>query len=130
MHRFGRIVGVALCLALAGCTKPPPPPQELLSQGMADVLIDTGFYAEVAIGRIPGRHYVPGQDSWTIITCYDFTLPEGGQGNNCVDTFVARRLDNGNWMVAVTINDVYRWRAISLRPGTGPARPSNEPAER
>lgn len=128
MFRIGRIVATGLCLALFGCTKPPPP-QELLTQGMAEVLMDTGFYADVAIGPILGRHYLPGQDSWTIIACFDFTLPDGASGNNCVDTFVARRLDNGVWIVAVTINDAYRWRAISLRPGAPRAGTPAEPPD-
>ncbi|MEX2495981.1 MAG: hypothetical protein WD448_07835 [Woeseia sp.] len=81
---------------------------------MADALIDTGFYNEVAIARTIGQHYNPGQDAWTIIACYNFAATDGSEGTACLDSFTAIQLDNGVWVVGATVNGVYRWRAIGL----------------
>jgi len=106
-------------IALASCARPQPPPSDILAAGMAEALRDTGFYSEVGITRTIGQHYNPGDDSWKVFACFRFTLSDGGEGTNCVDSFSAMRLQDGSWIVAVTINDVYRWRAIDVSPATG-----------
>lgn len=99
---------------LQGCQPPQPPQAMLLTQGMADVLIDTGLYAEVGITQTIGHHYRPGDDSWDILACYRFMGVDGSQGSNCIDSFRAFETDNGKWVVSVTVEGIYRWRAITL----------------
>ena len=101
-------------LGLGACSAPPTPPPGEIEQGMAEALFDTGFYSEVGITQMLGRHYEPGKDVWNIIACYQFALADGSQSTNCVDSFNAFQMDNGIWIVSVTINQVYRWRSVSL----------------
>jgi hypothetical protein len=114
-------------LAGSGCSPSAPelPDEQALGQAMADLLIDTGFYQEVAMTRKIGNHYAPGSNTWTLLRCYRFTGTNGAQGENCVDSFVARQMDTMRWVVGVTIEGVYRWRAIS--PVT---LPDNQPLEK
>ena len=110
-----RIIAIACTgILLAGCepATPPPPPDSVLNQGMAESLLDTGFYAEIAITQILGRHYNPSERAWRVFACFRFVLADGQEGASCVDSFQALALDNGTWVVAVTIDGVYRWRAI------------------
>ena len=104
-----------LALLLGGCEYRPqaePPPDDLLEQGMLQSLLDTGFYTEVGITRVIGRHFDPSTRSWNVLACFRFSVPSGEQAETCVDSFRALELDNGTWVVAVTIEGVYRWRAI------------------
>lgn len=105
-----------LIALLTGCghqAPPEPPPDEILEQGMLQSLMDTGFYQDVAISRLIGRHYNPANRAWTIFACFRFSAPTGEPAETCVDSFRALALDSGDWVVAVTIEGVYRWRAIS-----------------
>jgi len=101
---------------LSGCESPTPspPPANVLDQGMVESLMDTGFYSEVAMTRTIGRHYNPSGRAWRVYACFQFLLINDQQGATCVDSFQAFKLDNGTWVVAVTIDGVYRWRAISI----------------
>lgn len=108
--------------------RPTEPPAGTLLQGLAEALIDTGFYGQVSVNGTIGQHYRPGTDSWKVLACFDFTAPDDEQGTNCIDSIEAFRLSNGSWIVGVTINEVYRWRALGLpaealtgRPDAGPA---------
>lgn len=118
-------------LLLTGCSKPVPPPSDILNRGIVESLLDTGFYADVSMPQIIGRHYNPGEDQWTIYACFDFALDDGNRGSTCVDSIVASRLESGGWIVATTINEVYRWRAIGAPsmtpPAAGQAQESSEP---
>lgn len=111
------LVVVSTTLALAACVppaEPPEPPPDEVAQGMALAIADTGFYTDIALTRVLGRHYDPAHDSWNIVACFDFSTVDGSNGTNCLDSFNAKQLDNGGWLVSVTINEVYRWRAIGL----------------
>lgn len=116
MQRITRHLSALLFIGLlAGCdhfSPPEPPPDDVLEQGMLQSLMDTGFYQEVALSRMIGRHYSPASRSWTIFACFRFSSPAGEQAETCVDSFRALALDNGDWVVAATIEGVYRWRAI------------------
>ena len=115
-HRFRTLTTLLLITLLGGCghhTQPEPPPDSILEQGMLQSLMDTGFYQEVAISRMIGKHYSPANRAWTIFACFRFSVPTGEQAESCVDSFQALALDNGDWVIAVTIEGVYRWRAIS-----------------
>lgn len=101
-------------LGLSACSIPPSPPPEEIGQGMVQALVDTGFYSEVAVLQILGQHHEPARDVWKVVACFQFTLPAGDQGETCIDSFEAYRLDNGIWVVSVTANQVYRWRTIPL----------------
>lgn len=110
------------CGLVAGCQPAPkPPPENVLAQGVAEALIDTGFYSEVAVTRIIGSHYNPSDATWKIFACFNFAAPSGQQGSNCMDSFQALRLDGGDWVVSATVDGVYRWRAINAL-GIEPAR--------
>ena len=120
MHQLRHILLLACAaLALTGCAKPQPPPSDILTKGIVEALIDTGFYAEVSISRIIGQHHNSAANVWMVFACYQFTLADGGQGTNCVDSISALKLHNDSWIVAVTINDIYRWRAIGPMPESG-----------
>ena len=117
-----------LSILIAGCQPPPKaPPEDLITQGIAQALIDTGFYSEVAVTRIIGKHYNPSERAWKVFGCFQFVLPTGQQGSTCMDSFQTLQLDSGDWIVSATVEGAYRWRAIST-PGIDPARP--EPADR
>ena len=119
------ILAVSTTLVLAACipptepparlpvTAPTPPPDEV-AQGMAQAIADTGLYTDIALTRILGRHYDPAHDTWNIVACFNFGTADGSTGTNCLDSFSAKQLDNGGWLVSVTIDEVYRWRAIGL----------------
>lgn len=79
---------------------------------MIEALLDTGFYSNAVVNRTLGKHFDPSRRAWKIFACFDFKLVDGGQGSTCVDSFEALQLDNGTWVMAVTIDGVYRWRAI------------------
>ncbi len=123
MHRL-RNMALLTCavLVLSGCARPQPPPSNVLVRGIVEALMDTGFYAEVGVSRIIGQHHNPAADAWKVFACYQFTLADGGEGADCVDSISALKLDNGSWIVAVTINEIYRWRAISPGQAAGPGR--------
>lgn len=107
---------------LAGCAESPPPappPAGTVAQGVVEALIDTGFYTEVGLTRTIGQHHVPAEDFWKILACFQYAAVDGSQGENCVDSIRAFQLTNGTWIVGVTIDEVYRWRAIGI--GTGAA---------
>ena len=131
MLRF-RILPILFVAALnlSACNFPRTPPPPEITQGMAEALIDTGFYTEVGITQTLGRHYEPDQDSWNIIACYQFVAADGSQGTNFIYSFDAFKMDNGVWIVSVTINEVYRWRAIAP-PGVpaSVAEPGTQPNE-
>ena len=119
---------IALCglLLLGGCNDSPQPElleERRLAQGMAGALIDTGLYAKVTVTRVLGGRYAPGTGRWTVLGCYRFSLADGNVGENCIDSFQAFQLDTGRWVVAATVNDIYRWRALA-----GPA--SDQPEDR
>lgn len=117
-------------IALGGCVKQAPPaPPETVTQAMENALLDTGFYREVSITRTVGRHYAPADDAWTIVACFTFTVPDGRQGNSCLDSFSATQLDNGSWLVGVTANGAYRWRALPAQAGESAAPPSGSPGQ-
>jgi len=99
---------------MGGCEyiTPSAPPDSILNRGMIEALMDTGFYREVAITRTIGRHYNPSERAWRVFACFQFVLTDQQQGATCVDSFEALQLDNDSWVVAVTIEGVYRWRAI------------------
>ncbi len=115
---FFRGLGLlAVLFSLWGCaqaSKPELPEEVWLAQGMANALIDTGFYTEVGVTRVIGSHYRPGENAWTVLGCYNYSTANGERGNNCVDSFELRLLENGPWVVGVTIEEVYRWRQISF----------------
>lgn len=118
---------------LGGCQPPPtPPPENLVARGMAEALIDTGLYSEVAVTRIIGSHYNPSTASWKIFACFQFAGPAGQQGTNCMDSFEALRLDSNDWVISATVDGVYRWRAINslgIEPArVDPAAPAAGPA--
>ena len=122
------ILGV---LVLSGCKQPRLPPATALAQGMASVMIDTGFYKEVSITKTIGNHYNPSTEVWTVFACYQSITQDDTQGSNCVDSFTVLSLDNGSWVVTVTIQGVYRWRAINFAQ-TNPAvaeQSGNAPAQ-
>lgn len=137
----------ALAILLTACQQQPPfgpaaapsaappapeppaePPTGTLLQGLAEALIDTGFYEQVALTGTIGQHYRPGEDSWKVLACFDFAAPDGSQGTNCIDSIDAFQLTNETWIVGVTINEVYRWRAIGLPAGALPDLPAPGPA--
>ena len=120
MHRLRNMTLLACAaLALSSCARPQPPPSDILVRGIVEALIDTGFYSEVSVNRIIGQHHNSAADVWKVFACYQFTLADGVEGADCVDSISALKLDNGSWIVSVTINDVYRWRAITPSPPTG-----------
>jgi hypothetical protein len=108
-------VGLCLVIWLGGCDliAPVAPPDNVLTQGMSEALLDTGFYREVSITRTLGMHFSPADKDWRVFACFQFVLNGGQQGSTCVDSFQALALDNGTWVVSVTIDGVYRWRAIT-----------------
>lgn len=119
MTRFARVALISCCLLpVAACAPPPePPPPEVVAQGLTEALLDTGRYRTVQLTRDIGMHHNPGDDAWTLIVCFDFTafdVAAGGEieGTNCIDSALARQLTNGSWVIGVTIDEVYRWRAI------------------
>ena len=121
----------AALIGLSACEIDPKqaPPDSILEQGMVESLLDTGFYNDVTISRVIGRHFQPAKDAWKILACFQFRLPEGQEAESCVDSFEAYKLDSGTWVVAVTIDGVYRWRAIGstgTSQGT-PAAPASPP---
>lgn len=133
MHRTAKRSALFLSvLLLGGCDfslPADPPPDIVLEQGMRQSLLDTGFYTEVEITRIIGRHYKPSTRSWNVLACFRFSVPTGEQAETCVDSFQALELDNGTWVLAVTIEGVYRWRAIDplgeSQGSPGPVGPSS-----
>ena len=117
MHAAAKLSVASLALFVTACVPPEPSaPPEAIVQGMADALVDTGFYSEAAVTRRIGEHYNPSDNTWKIIACFDFALPDGAQGTACVDSFSAFQLENGIWVATATINGVYRWRAIGALP--------------
>jgi hypothetical protein len=112
--RLALFAGIGALLSGCDLIVPSPPPQRVLEQGMTESLMDTGFYRNVAVTQIIGRHYNPSERAWKLLACFDFTLQNGERGATCVDSFEAIELDTGAWAVSVTIDDVYRWRAISI----------------
>ena len=128
MCRIRNILLPALALAATGaCVRQAPPPPESVAQAMENALLDTGFYREVTLTRTVGRHYVPADDAWTIVACFAFAVPDGRQGSSCLDSFTATRLDNGSWLVGVTANGVYRWRALpAAADAPAPGQPGGE----
>lgn len=114
--------GPGSTLSSAPAPAPPvEPPASTLIQGLAEALIDTGFYEEVSITDTIGQHYIPGDDSWKVLACFEFSALDGSQGTNCIDSINAFQLSNQIWIVGVTINEVYRWRAIGQPAGAPPA---------
>lgn len=108
------VLPLILISSLAACARPPvPPPPEAVAQGLIEALLDTGFYTSVNITRDIGMHHNPGEDAWTVLACFDFVSGDGLEGTNCTDSVRATRLTNGTWAIAVTIDEVYRWRAIT-----------------
>lgn len=133
MCRIRNILLPALALAATGgCVRQTPPaPPESVEQAMENALLDTGFYREVSLTRTVGRHYVPADDAWTLVACFAFAVPDGRQGSSCLDSFTATRLDNGSWLVGVTANGVYRWRALpaetdATAPDGAPGQPGGQ----
>lgn len=135
MCRIRNILLPGLALVVTGgCVKQAPPaPPETVARAMENALLDTGFYQEVTVTRTVGRHYVPADDAWTIVACFAFAVPDGRQGSSCLDSFTATRLDNGSWLVGVTANGVYRWRALPAEadgPAGAPGQPGGQQPER
>ena len=126
MHHL-RHIALSTCaaLALTGCVKPQPPPPDILERGIVEALIDTGLYAEVVVTRMIGQHFSSSENKWKVFACYEFVLANGAQGTSCVDSIGALRLHQGSWIVSVMIDDIYRWRAISVmpEPDQSPATP-------
>ena len=91
-----------------------PSPGEIESN-LNRVLADTGSFADAAVVRVIGKHYVPGDDRWQIVACFRFTDAAGDQIQECLDSFSLLRLDNGRWIAAVNRDGVYRWREF-VRP--------------
>ena len=114
------LLACGLGLVLQGCEPPipPGPPEAVLNQGMLQALLDTGFYSEAGLTQTIGRHYDPSTRKWKVLACFQFQVPSGEQGQTCVDSFEAFELDNGTWVVTVTIDGVYRWRAIGSAGGS------------
>ncbi|MGE0624305.1 MAG: hypothetical protein AB7I04_11150 [Pseudomonadales bacterium] len=121
MNRISkRLVLPTAVLLASGCQWPFPssPPEQVVSQGMLETLQDTGLYAQVTPVAPIGRHYIPAEGAWRILGCFRFVAPRGEEGTSCVDSFRAYELDTGNWVVALDLNGIHRWRAISLRNET------------
>ena len=136
MCRIRNVLLPALALVVTGgCVRQTPPaPPESIAQAMENALLDTGFYREVSLTRTVGRHYVPADDAWTIVACFAFAVPDGREGSSCLDSFTATRLDNGSWLVGVTANGVYRWRALPAEadapvPAGAPGQPGGQQPE-
>lgn len=115
------LASLAGCVEPAPPVKPPPvpPPADTVAQGVVESLFDMGFYTEVGLTRTIGQHYNPAEDTWKILACFQYVAVDGSRGENCVDSINAFRLTNDTWIVGVTIDEVYRWRAIGV--GAGPA---------
>jgi len=128
--KVGVLFAASIGLVACDINAVPAPPDKVLQQGMVEALLDTGFYADVTITRTIGRHFQPEQAAWKILACFQFNLPGGQQAETCVDSFEAYQLDNGTWVVAVTVDGLYRWRAIGsagVSTGTPPTPTSPSP---
>lgn len=119
-----------LALSAAACVPDPSrslPPDEQIRNAMAQVLADTGAFAEVTMTRVVGRHYLPGDDRWNIIACYRFTAANGAAGEECGDSFLLSGMDNGRWVLSVSYNGAYRWRELNLLAApTAPRQPGTD----
>ena len=105
----------ALILGAVGCTSETArtlPEDQAIKDGFALVLADLGVFSEARVSRLVGKHYLPGDDAWQVIACYQFVTPVGQSGTECEDSFRLFQLDTGSWMVTVKRDNIYRWREI------------------
>ncbi len=100
-----------LTFLLSGCveSEPESPDNDMLSGAIAKLYIDVGGASKVTAQQLLGKHYLPGDNSWQIVSCTELILKDNNTIKDCNDSFVAFKLDSGKWILNGQVNSQYRW---------------------
>ncbi len=95
-----------LVFILSGCTEKSvdPPKDKDVSASIASLYSQVGLATSISEHTIIGKHYNPGMDSWMLIACVNFSLPDKSKVRDCNDSFNLLLLDSGGWVVNGRIN--------------------------
>ena len=103
---------IALVVTLTACKEPPrptPPASLAVGNAIGELYVRGGVTLEVVSKNVLGMHYRPGTDTWKVISCVEFRMPEGKSVSDCNDSFELYALNSGRWIVNGTINGQYLW---------------------
>ncbi|MCB1699367.1 MAG: hypothetical protein H6985_13675 [Pseudomonadales bacterium] len=96
--------------------KPPATPVSgEVAHAIAEMYRRAGVSSDISGQSVLGKHFKPGEQSWDVIACVDFVLPNGDSGRDCNDSFELYQLDSGRWIVSGTVNATYLWLEV-LKP--------------
>lgn len=108
-----RKLGPALIIALlAACDRvptPTPPGSLEVGNAIGELYHRAGVTLKLGSKNVLGMHYRPGTDSWKVVACTEFRVPDGEDVKDCNDSFELYRLNSGRWMVNGTVNGQYLW---------------------
>lgn len=99
---------------LSGCFEKSVelPSDERIVSTVANLYKQVGVATSVEDQRLLGKHYLPGSDSWKVIACVDFILPNQETVKDCNDSFDLLKLDSNKWIINGKVNGVYRWLEV------------------
>lgn len=123
MKRSFLLTLLCCCLVvLFGCEKEvkEKPDDGAVIYTIGSLYLSVGGAKEIKEQRLIGKHYRPGSDSYQVISCVDFTLPDERQISDCNDSFNLIRLDSGKWVINGQVNGVYRWVEVEVDPRLNP----------
>ena len=106
---FGIFPALFLLTACGYKAEVKPPPSIAISNSIGEMYLRAGLASELGKREVLGKHYQPGLDSWKLVACVEFTMPDGGNNKDCNDSFELYKLDSGNWMLNGTLNGTYLW---------------------
>ena len=107
-----------LLTQLAACegeALPSPPVSLDVGTAIAELYRRAGVAQEVASKNVLGMHYRSGSDSWKVVACMEFKVPDGQNAGDCNDSFELYQLNSGRWIVSGTVNGQYIW--LEMIPG-------------
>lgn len=83
-----------------------------ISSAINTLYLDFGVATEIITQQIIGKHYLPKDDSWKVISCTEFVLQDQNKIKDCNDSFTLYKLDTGNWILSGSVNGQYRWLQV------------------
>lgn len=113
-------IGGCLLVAVIGCTPEPPVPpgEQVVRQGVIDVLVDSALFGDILGAQVVGLHYRPGSNDWKVVACFAHRGDGGEEQQSCSDEFEAAPFFNGDWFVSFRRGELYRWTQLSVSEGS------------